>query len=273
MGGAVGLMKQAKDVFYMLSQEPTLERFRDFLRGETGEHNEIDFKQEWVETPKLAKLVLALANYGGGAVVFGVEENKQEGTFSFIGLEKTEPKEQIDKKVRPYIPESLKYDIYDFSYRSSEYKALEGKSFQILIVENTPEYIPFVSREEGTGIEVDTIYIRRGTSNERANSQELDEMFRKHMQHIYPQTGEPLDLQEHLRQLKILYENIAPTIISYENSPLFESIGWLRNLPSKIWGEKKEEDNPLYPEESYEQFIANMIDKKKNKIERVLDLR
>ena len=171
------------------------------------------------------------------------------------------------------IPESLKYDIYDFSYRSSEYKALEGKSFQILIVENTPEYIPFVSRKEGTGIEVDTIYIRRGTSNERANSQELDEMFRKHMQHIYPQTGEPLDLQEHLRQLKILYENIAPTIISYENSPLFESIGWLRNLPSKIWGEKKEEDNPLYPEESYEQFIANMIDKKKNKIERVLDLR
>lgn len=162
---------------------------------------------------------------------------------------------------------------YDFSYRSSEYKALEGKSFQILIVENTPEYIPFVSRKEGTGIEVDTIYIRRGTSNERANSQELDEMFRKHMQHIYPQTGEPLDLQEHLRQLKILYENIAPTIISYENSPLFESIGWLRNLPSKIWGEKKEEDNPLYPEESYEQFIANMIDKKKNKIERVLDLR
>ena len=80
------MMKQAKDVFYMLSQEPTLERFRDFLRGETGEHNEIDFKQEWVETPKLAKLVLALANYGGGAVVFGVEENKQEGTFSFIGL-------------------------------------------------------------------------------------------------------------------------------------------------------------------------------------------
>lgn len=92
------MMKQAKDVFYMLSQEPTLERFRDFLRGETGEHNEIDFKQEWVETPKLAKLVLALANYGGGAVVFGVEENKQEGTFSFIGLEKQSRKSRLIRR-------------------------------------------------------------------------------------------------------------------------------------------------------------------------------
>ena len=37
-------------------------------------------------------------------------------------------------------------------------------------------------------------------------------------------------------------------------------------------GEKVETPNPLYPDESYEQFIARMIVDKKKKIERVLDL-
>ena len=31
--------------------------------------------------------------------------------------------------------------------------------------------------------------------------------------------------------------------------------------------------NPFYPEEDFEEFIANMIKKKKIKIERVLDLK
>lgn len=63
--------KQIKDTVYRLLQEPTLDHFREFLQDQTGEHNAIDFKQEWIEKDKLAKLMLALANYGGGIVVFG----------------------------------------------------------------------------------------------------------------------------------------------------------------------------------------------------------
>lgn len=37
-------------------------------------------------------------------------------------------------------------------------------------------------------------------------------------------------------------------------------------------GEKVEEPNPLYPDESYEEFVSRMIVEKKKKIERVLDL-
>ena len=61
--------KQIKDTVYRLLQEPTLDHFREFLQDQTGEHNAIDFKQEWIEKDKLAKLMLALANYGGGIVV------------------------------------------------------------------------------------------------------------------------------------------------------------------------------------------------------------
>ena len=78
--------KQIKDIVYKLLQEPTLDNFREFLQNQTGEHNAIDFKREWICKDKLAKLMLALANYGGGVVVFGVQENDDK-TFSCEGLQ------------------------------------------------------------------------------------------------------------------------------------------------------------------------------------------
>lgn len=37
-----------------------------------------------------------------------------------------------------------KYEIYDFSYTTSEYKALENKKFQMLFVEYVPKYFNFL---------------------------------------------------------------------------------------------------------------------------------
>ena len=88
--------KQIKDTVYRLLQEPTLDHFREFLQDQTGEHNAIDFKQEWIEKDKLAKLMLALANYGGGIVVFGVHENDDK-TFSCDGLKELQAKERLWK--------------------------------------------------------------------------------------------------------------------------------------------------------------------------------
>ena len=141
--------KQIKDTVYRLLQEPTLDHFREFLQDQTGEHNAIDFKQEWIEKDKLAKLMLALANYGGGIVVFGVHENDDK-TFSCDGLKELQAKEQIGAWIKPYLSSSLKYDVYDFSYQTSEYEALKGKQFQMLFVEDTPQFLPFISRKEGS---------------------------------------------------------------------------------------------------------------------------
>lgn len=151
--------KQIKDTVYRLLQEPTLDHFREFLQDQTGEHNAIDFKQEWIEKDKLAKLMLALANYGGGIVVFGVHENDDK-TFSCDGLKELQAKEQIGAWIKPYLSSSLKYDVYDFSYQTSEYEALKGKQFQMLFVEDTPQFLPFISRKEGSNIKPATIYIR-----------------------------------------------------------------------------------------------------------------
>lgn len=40
------------------------------------------------------------------------------------------------------------------------------------------------------------------------NEQELEDILKRRNQHMFPATGEPLSLQEHLSQLKTLYKNI-----------------------------------------------------------------
>lgn len=176
--------KQIKDTVYRLLQEPTLDHFREFLQDQTGEHNAIDFKQEWIEKDKLAKLMLALANYGGGIVVFGVHENDDK-TFSCDGLKELQAKEQIGAWIKPYLSSSLKYDVYDFSYQTSEYEALKGKQFQMLFVEDTPQFLPFISRKEGSNIKPATICIRRGTSDEQVTEEELSYILERRMKHIF----------------------------------------------------------------------------------------
>lgn len=266
--------KQIKDIVYTLLQEPTLDNFREFLKSQTGEHNAIDFKREWICKDKLAKLMLALANYGGGVVVFGVQENDDK-TFSCEGLQTLNAKEQVEAEVKAYISTNLKYEIYDFSYQSSEYDALNGKKFQMLVVEDTPEFLPFISHKQSTDIKKAAIYIRRGTSDELVDEQELENILKRRNQHMFPETGEPLKLQEHLNQLKVLYKNIEPKIVTYkEDSGLADILGKLAETISRITEKERiEEDNPLYPEESYEEFVASMIDLKKQKIKRVLDLK
>ena len=185
--------------------------------------------------------------------------------------------EQIGAWIKPYLSSSLKYDVYDFSYQTSEYEALKGKQFQMLFVEDTPQFLPFISRKEGSNIKPATIYIRRGTSDEQVTEEELSYILERRMKHIFPVTGKPLVLEEHLEQLKILYNHIGPTISKIKNPeaiPFAQALKTLAELARGITGgyEYETEKNPLYPEESYEQFIAALIDKKKKKIERVLDL-
>lgn len=264
--------KQLKDVVYGLLQEPTLEKFREFLRAQTGEHNAIDFKAQWIEDAALAKEMLSLANTQGGFIVFGVAENEDKST-RVEGLSEIKDKAIVSNGVKKYISSELKYEIYDFSYTTSEYEALNGKHFQMLVVEDTPEHIPFMAQREGKDIKQNMIYIRRGTSCEIANQEELQKILDRRLNYMHPITGEPLQLAEHLRQLKILYENIDKNHVYYKNG-LPEGMTTILSSLAKMVssGEKIVEPNPLYPDESFDAFISRMIVEKKKKIQRVLDL-
>ena len=264
--------KQLKDQVYKLLQEPTLDKFREFLHAQTGEHNAIDFKSQWVENAALAKEMLALANSQGGFIVFGVAENEDK-SIRIEGLPEIIDKAVISNGIKNFLSSHLKYEIYDFSYTTSEYEALKDKKFQMLVVEDTPEYIPFLSKKESGSLKQNMIYIRRGTSCEIANEEELQIIFNRRMNYLHPLSGEPLQLEEHLKQLKILYEKIEKNHIYYKNGLSEGMTSFLSSVANLITkGEKIVEPNPLYPDETYEEFVSRMIVEKKKKIERVLDL-
>ena len=214
--------KQLKDIVYNLLQEPTLDKFRDFLHAQTGEHNSIDFKKQWIESATLAKEMLALANSKGGIIVFGVAEN-EDSSICIDGLPEIKDKAIISNEIKNFISSNL-------------------------------------------------IYIRRGTSCEIANEEELHTIFNRRMQYLYPSKGEPLQLDEHLKQLRVLYEMIEKNHVYYKNSPLNKFASAFSSITNFSLGEKVVEPNPLYPDESYEQFISRILVEKKKKIERVLDL-
>lgn len=264
--------KQLKDQVYSLLQEPTLDKFREFLHAQMGEHNPIDFKSQWIENDALAKEMLAFANSQGGFIVFGVAENKDKST-RIDGLPEIKDKAVISNGIKKFISSNLKYEIYDFSYTTSEYEALNGKHFQMLVVEDKPEYIPFLSKKESGSLKQNMIYVRRGTSCEIANEEELQAMLNRRMNYLHPLNGEPLQLEEHLKQLKILYEKIEKNHVYYKDGLSVGMASFIESIEKMaVIGEKVVEPNPLYPDESYEQFVSRMIVEKKKKIERVLDL-
>lgn len=264
--------KQMKDIVYELLQEPTLDRFREFLHAQMGEHNSIDFKGQWIEGSSLAKEVLSLANSQGGIIVFGVAENDDKST-RIDGLSEIRDKAVISNDIKNYVSSNLKYEVYDFTYTASEYEALKGKLFQMLVVEDTPERIPFLSKRESGSLKQNFIYVRRGTSCEIANEEELNKIIERRINYLHPLNGKPLELDEHLKQLDVLYKKINKNHVYYKNSVTEKLTDALISIATHVTkGEKVVEPNPFYPDESYEEFISRMIAAKKKKIERVLDL-
>lgn len=262
--------KQIKDIVYTLLQEPTLDNFRAFLKGQTGEHNTIDFKEKWIDQHKLVKEMLAIANSGGGIIVFGVHENEDK-TFEFAGIEKIKDKADISNEVKNLISSDLKYEVYDFAYDSSEYKELINHKYQMMVIESSPQFLPFLAKKDCNDLKSNRIYIRRGTSCEEANQEEITQLINRRVNYKYPNSGKPLELEEHLEQLKKLYGKIEPTKSYYTG--VFSFAEAIKKLHDCFKGELVSERNPLYPDESYEEFIARMITEKKRKIERVLDLK
>lgn len=260
--------KQMKDIVYGLLQEPTLDKFREFIKNHTGEHNSIDFKKQWIDGNQLAKEMLAIANSGGGVIIFGVAEG-DDGSIDVSGLQDLKDPADVSNEIKNFLSSDLKYELYPFSFTTSEYKELEGHHYQMMVIEDRPEFIPFMAKKESGSLKPNAIYVRRGTSCEIANQEEIREIISRRINYAHPLNGEPLDLEEHLKQLKTLYESIDKEKVYYT----FALSSALSGFSNSIWGgEKRTEPNPLYPDESYDEYISRLITAKKNKIERVLDL-
>lgn len=255
-----------KDELYDVLKEPTRENFRYLLQNHLGEEDYLDFKKEWPEKEKEAKHMLAMANSGGGCIIFGLAQ-QDDGTFDIAGLSELKDTANLRNEVKAYLPDSLKYYLKDFVYDTSEYDAMIGKKFQILIVEDLPAELPFVCRKEGALLRDGDIYVRKGTESEKANNYDIDKMIQRKMNVLKAPRKKELSLNDHLEHLKKLYGELTYTTVS---GGLAEGI--VKGISSLFGGTTTTHKKECYPKEEYDAFIVRILDKKKKRIEEELDL-
>lgn len=271
-------MIQWKDAFYNeFLKDPSKDTFSRFLKNNVGEMDNIDFKEKWTEKGKLAKTILSIANSRGGIIAIGIKEN-EDGSLTPLGLDKFKDKADIGKELSKYISPNLDFNVLDFDYDTPIYPDAENKKFQIILISDTPDRLPFVSLGATTDLEKDIIYVRRGTKCEKASAEEIEKIISAKVETIFKDSSD-LTLEKHLEQLKLLYKELPEKISKLVKAG---KNGWAFNLGliglncyKAMMGDAEYEtiDNPHYPKESYEAFIARMIEKKKLKIEKVLDLK
>ena len=269
-------MKNIHESITNFFESPTREKFRELIQFNTGEYDNLDFKKEWPEITKLAKHVLAFSNSGGGVIVIGVEESDEKKLFS-VGIESIWDKATINMQLKQYIPSSISYEVLDFSYKSSEYGELVGKTFQVILIEYDPTIIPVVCMKEGKSVRENAIYVREGTSSVLAGYDHLQRLINNRI-NTNRNTANEIELEEHLAQLEILYTKIQKYNYVYKNTDNGLENALVRfgqmasSIVNNILGEKEAIKNPNYPEEDYEQFIGRVIALKKKRIENLLDI-
>lgn len=235
-------------------EAPTREALRDLLRTHLGETDNCDFKGEWPVLQKVARHILGLANSGGGVIVFGVAQ-EPDHSLKPIGLNSLLDKADIDKGVRKFLPDKIKYEVLDFSYVDSEYPTLKDKKFQVILVDDDPQHLPFVCLSESQATKKCAIYVRRGTNSEEADYDELQKVINRRLETGYSSTEEST-LEEHLHQLKMLYHQIS------KYNPLTFAFTVSNILPK----------NPAYPSEDFDAFISRSIENKKLVIQSLLGI-
>lgn len=249
----ISLPKTIYEEFAQFFEKPTRGSLRELLKNNVGELPNCDFKAQWPALPKVARHLLGIGNSGGGCLIAGVAE-KEDGTLEPEGLEKLTDKANIEKGIEKYVPTALFANVHilDLPYPASEYPSIQNKKFQVVLVEDDLKHVPYISAAEGDGIRRGAIYVRRGTSTEEANYEELQRIINKRVETRYSSRGE-LNLQSHLEQLKVLYSH----------APITSDSPWVQFLQVMGGHVNRKE---------FEAFVLGAIEKKQRRIETELDV-
>jgi len=248
--------KALHEEFSKFFEQPSRPNLRKLLQANLGEFDHIDFKRQWPERPKLARDILGFANSAGGVLVVGVEETSDKSLMP-EGISEFEDKTDICSAVRKFLPDDIRFEVLDFAFTESEYDRIKNRKFQVLIVDDRPEYLPFVAIKDGDKIQSGVVYVRHGVSTTSATHHQLQQILNRRIQTGHS-TERELTLKEHLDELQVLYASIPQR----SADPIFGTM-----LASKVMSIAMSAPNPHYPKEGFEAFVARMIEAKKSVIE------
>lgn len=265
-------MRGFKEALAEVLKDPTRDSVRELLRQNTGEAANLDFKETWPADDKLARHVLALGNSGGGCLVVGVAE-RADKTLDLVGLAALKDKVDVTKKLYALVPDPLRKDIelHDFSYDSSDYGALQGKRFQIVLVLPDPGHMPFVAEKGNADARVGAVYVRRGTESVEASQAELQRIINERLA-TGRSTAAAMNLDDHLDQLEVLDARIAWTIDVRRRGTASLAADILGSRWHGLLDRVEKKPNPEAPKERAQAFVIRIFEAKKKRIERELDL-
>lgn len=252
-----------KDSLMNFFKKPTIEEFDEFLKKNMGEANGTEFKSEWIDLEKMCKIVLAIANSGGGCIVIGVTQ--LDGSLISDGIKNgTKDAVEFSNVIENYIPQRIlnKIELKDFFYDNDVYGELKGKKFQVIFVDVSDADLPIVcNKDYGKYLKEGEIYVRRGTGTEKANYEELQAIINRSA-NAKCREIKNITLKEELEQLQQLYDCIPLSINKHSFSAFNQS-----QLILSLWGKQ---ENKIVPEKSYEQFLVDLINEKQEKIRKIV---
>ena len=253
-----------KDYLYDFFREPTLETFLDFYNNNVGESNNIEFKSSWIYDEKLVKIILGIANSGGGCIVFGI--NEENNTMNACGITELTDPADFFKKISKYIPDSIlsKVELKNFIYDSDAYsEVMKNKKFQVVFINVNDDDLPVICKSEFNSIKKGDIYIRRGTSTEKINYDELQKLIENNC-NCRNELIQHSDLESELQDLRTLYSFVSP----YVNSGSFSALKQL-----SIFMPLGKSENKVYPDVSFEEFLKEVIEEKQQMIKNYLHIK
>lgn len=259
--------KSFTEEFARFFEQPTRQGLSKLIHDNVGETDQLDFKRDWIPFPIVARHILAIANSGGGCIVFGVAE-KDQGGLEACGLSATKDKATISKGLDKFFPEQLSYEVLDFVYSASEYSTLIGKKFQVVLIEDAPEYLPFVSKaESASAIDRAVVYVRRKTASEKANYEELQSVLNRRIQTGFSTQGE-FNLQKEFQELKLLYGQVERSHLRGGFAQHVQQM--LESTQANTLLGTTRVPNPAFPDEDLESFAVRMIEVKKQRIQKII---
>lgn len=224
------MKKNVHDYFPEFLNNPTPENFKKLIKDNTGESDYLEFKEYYPKNYKLVKTILGMANSGGGIIIIGIDDNRE-----LKGLKELKDKTDIGNKLSNYLPKNLIYEIHDIKYDEKEKDDnLKDKQFQLIIIDDTPDRIPFLSlKEENNNDETvlynTIIYCRKSTSTEPSNQEDIKEIMERRV-NSKVQIGVN-EFKEDLKQLETLYLLLEKYYPSPKNKFFFKK--YLDKLISK----------------------------------------
>jgi predicted HTH transcriptional regulator len=198
--------QRIKDDIARFVAEPTRDGLTELIRYLGGEFDQYELKVSWPPLPRMAKTTLAIANSGGGVILFGI----RDATLEPVGLATLMSKQQVFDTFREYLPVPLlnEISILDFDYADADYAPLRGKQIQILAIPDLPEAIPFVCEgewhHEDDHVRRGAIYVRSGTNTREANYDQIQRLLTHRLEQTVPNSS-TARLRRELGQLRELY--------------------------------------------------------------------